>query len=137
MKKVLLVVLSVLMCGLGFMNSTFAEESKALDTIKNHNNDADICANNSIAEDLKIAAGCRTEQTAGNSAEVIINVILSVTGIVAVGVMIGGGVFYLISNGDPSKAKRGRDMIIYGLVGLLVTLLASAIVNFVLASVPQ
>jgi multisubunit Na+/H+ antiporter MnhB subunit len=51
--------------------------------------------------------------------------------------MVYGGFTYLTAQGDPSKAKRGRDVILYGLVGLAVTLLAFAIVAFVTANLPS
>ena len=65
----------------------------------------------------------------------ILNVILAVLGVATVCVIIYGGINLLISQGDPSKIKRGKDAILYGLIGLLIALLAFAIVNFVLTSV--
>jgi len=65
----------------------------------------------------------------------IINVILGVLGIVAVVVIILGGVQYTTSAGDPGKVKKAKDTILYGIVGLVVALLAFAIVNFVLSGI--
>ena len=65
----------------------------------------------------------------------IINVVLGVLGIVAVVIIILGGVQYTTSAGDPGKVKKAKDTILYGIVGLIVALLAFAIVNFVLSSV--
>ena len=62
----------------------------------------------------------------------IINAIIGVIGIVAVIVIILGGINYTMSQGDPSKTKKARDTILYGVIGLIVVLLAFAIVNFVL-----
>ena len=62
----------------------------------------------------------------------IINVVLGVLGIVAVIVIIVGGFTYMTSNGDPAKTTKGRNIILYGIIGLVVALLAFAIVNFVL-----
>lgn len=66
---------------------------------------------------------------------VIIDVILGVLGIVAVAVIVLGGVTYTTSQGDPGKVKKAKDMILYGIIGLLVAILAFAIVNFVLSSI--
>lgn len=66
---------------------------------------------------------------------IIINVILSVLGIVAVIVIILGGFTYITSNGDAAKVTKGKNIILYGVIGLVVALLAFAIVNFVLGSV--
>ncbi len=65
----------------------------------------------------------------------ILNVIVGVVGIIAVAVIIIGGIFFVTSTGDAAKTTRARNTILYGLVGLVVALLAFAIVNFVLKSV--
>ena len=65
----------------------------------------------------------------------IINVIIGVVGFVAVVVIILGGVQYTTSAGDPGKVKKAKDTILYGIIGLVVAILAFAIVNFVLSSI--
>lgn len=67
----------------------------------------------------------------------IINGIIAVLGLVCVVVMIIGGVNYMISLGDPGKVKKAKDTILYGLIGLVVCVLAFALVNFVLKSILQ
>ncbi len=68
-------------------------------------------------------------------ANTIINVVIGVIGFVAVAFIIFGGVQYTISAGDPGKVKKAKDTILYGIIGLVVSMLAYAIVNFVLANV--
>ena len=65
----------------------------------------------------------------------IINVVLGIVGVVAVVVIIVAGVYFILSQGDAAKIARARNTILYGVVGLLVALLAFAIVNFVFSSV--
>ena len=65
----------------------------------------------------------------------IIHAIMGVVGIVAVIVIIIGGVTYATSQGDPSKVKKGKDTILYGVIGLVICVLAFAIVNFVIANI--
>ncbi len=62
----------------------------------------------------------------------VINMIIYGIGIVAVIVIIIGGVNYMLSQGDPNKIKKAKDTILYGVIGLVVVLIAFAIVNFVL-----
>lgn len=64
----------------------------------------------------------------------IINVVIGVIGFVAVAFIIFGGIQYTTSAGDPGKVKKAKDTILYGIVGLVVAMLAYAIVNFVLSS---
>lgn len=68
-------------------------------------------------------------------ANTIINVVIGVIGFVAVAFIIFGGVQYTTSAGDPGKVKKAKDTILYGIIGLVVAMLAYAIVNFVLSSV--
>lgn len=65
----------------------------------------------------------------------ITNVILFLLGAVAVIVIIIGGLMYVVSAGDPGKAKTAKDTILYAVIGLVVALFAGAIVNFVVANV--
>jgi hypothetical protein len=62
----------------------------------------------------------------------IINAVLAVIGIVAVVFVIYGGFLYLTSAGDASKVKKGKDTLMYALIGLVIVGLAFAIVNFVI-----
>lgn len=65
----------------------------------------------------------------------VINGITFVVGLIAVIMIVIGGIFYAISAGDPGKVKKAKDTIMYGIIGLIVALLAFAIINFVLQMV--
>jgi hypothetical protein len=64
--------------------------------------------------------------------QLILNAVYVVIGMVAVIMIILGGVSYATSQGDAAKVKKGKDTILYGIIGLIVVLLAFAITNFVL-----
>lgn len=98
----------------------------------------DICeAGNNIPEDLKEAAGCKFEKdenkdkTVMPAAVYIIDVVVSLVGIVAVGMIVYGAITYVISTGDAAKLNRAKNAILYGVIGLVVASLAYAIVSFV------
>ena len=65
----------------------------------------------------------------------IINAIIGVLAIVAVIVIIIGGVNYMTSTGDAGKVKKAKDTILYGLIGLIVCVLAFALVQFVIGTI--
>ena len=65
--------------------------------------------------------------------QLILNAVYVVVGIVAVVMIILGGISYATSQGDAAKVKKGKDTILYGIIGLVVVLLAFAITSFVLA----
>lgn len=70
-----------------------------------------------------------------SSITTILSNVIAILGLVCVVVMIIGGVNYMISSGDAGKVKKAKDTILYGLIGLVVCVLAFALVNFVLVSI--
>ena len=86
----------------------------------------------------EVGGTCMKEGENGNLWNVIqtvINVILAVVGVIAVIMIIIGGIQYSTSSGDTGKVKKAKDTILYGIIGLVIALLAFAIVNFVLTNV--
>lgn len=80
------------------------------------------------------AAGCNVTGDDATVVKVIVSLVqvaIAAIGIVTVIVIIVGGVFYVISTGDPGKTKRAKDTILYGIVGLAVAMLAYGVVWFV------
>jgi hypothetical protein len=61
----------------------------------------------------------------------IINTMLYILGIIAVVMIVVGGIKYTTSSGDASKVKSAKDTIMYSIVGVIVAIFAYAIVNFV------
>lgn len=70
-----------------------------------------------------------------DTVQMILNVIIGCIGIAAVAVIILGGVTFVTSQGDAGKVAKAKNTIIYGVVGLIIAILAFAIVNFILTSV--
>lgn len=65
----------------------------------------------------------------------IINILLFITGAIAVLMIIIGGIRYVISGGDQSAVTNAKNTILYAVVGLIVAIIAYAIVNFVVTYV--
>ena len=82
---------------------------------------------------------CNVEKTDGDKSlmsnvSMLINVFASVMGFLAVGMIIYGGFMLLTAQGDPAKIKRGKDVVTYSIIGVILVMLAYAIVNFVMKS---
>lgn len=60
-----------------------------------------------------------------------INGFLGLVGIIALIMVIYGGVKYIISMGDEKQAETAKHIILYALIGLIVIGLAAVLVNFV------
>ena len=64
----------------------------------------------------------------------ITNVLLFLVGAVSVIMLIIGGIRYTISGGDSTAVTAAKNTILYAVIGIVVSLLAYALVNFVITS---
>lgn len=65
----------------------------------------------------------------------VIDVLLFILGIVAVIMIIIGGLRYVLSGGDSGAVTGAKNTILYAVIGLVVAIMAYAIVHFVTANV--
>jgi len=77
-----------------------------------------------------------TSLFSGNGAifTTIVNILLFIIGAISVIMLIYGGIRYTISAGDSGSVTAAKNTILYAIVGLVIAILAFAIVNFVLGS---
>ena len=64
----------------------------------------------------------------------ITNVLLFLIGAISVIMLIVGGIRYVVSGGDSSAVQNAKNTILYAIVGIVVAILAYAVVNFVVSS---
>ena len=65
----------------------------------------------------------------------ITNTVLYAVGIISVIMLIYGGLRYVVSGGDSKKVTDAKNTILYAIIGLIISILAFAIVNFVINAV--
>lgn len=84
-----------------------------------------------------ICTATRTDRLfgAGGLWNTILNIFTYIIGAVAVLMIIIGGLRYTTSNGDPTTTTSAKNTILYAVIGLIVAMMANAIVNFVLTNV--
>lgn len=90
-----------------------------------------------VREGVNKVGGNKSGNSAGafsNLLENVINLLLFIIGAIAVIMIIIGGIRYTTSAGDANQAKSARDTVLYSVVGLVIAIMAYAIVNFVLKS---
>ena len=89
-------------------------------------------------------AGANTAKGSGMPSELvgvngvftrITNTVLYAVGIISVVMLIYGGLRYVISGGDSKKVTDAKNTIMYAIIGLIISILAYAIVNFVINAV--
>ena len=62
----------------------------------------------------------------------VVKYILTFVAIIAVAVIVFAGIRFIISAGEEGEKEKAKKMIIYAVIGLLIVMLAQAIVNFVI-----
>lgn len=78
--------------------------------------------------------GGRGQDNLESSVETVVNVLLFVAGAIAVVMIIIGGIRYVIAGGEQSHVKAAKDTIMYSIIGLVIVMLAYAVVNFVVGA---
>lgn len=70
----------------------------------------------------------------GTQLKTVVNIMLYILGAIAVIMIVVGGIRYTTSNGDSSSTKAAKDTVLYAVVGLVIAIMAYAIVNFVVVA---
>lgn len=63
--------------------------------------------------------------------QTIVGTLIFAVGVISVIMIIVGGIRYTLSNGDSSRITSAKNTVLYAVIGLILSLLAFAIVNFV------
>lgn len=74
------------------------------------------------------------EEGEGGIFRTITNVLLFIIGAIAVIMLVIGGVRYTTSSGNSEQVTAAKNTIMYAIVGIIVAILAYAVVNFVIGS---
>ena len=64
----------------------------------------------------------------------VVNSILYVAGIIAVVMLIFGGIRFMVSRGDKDKVQKAKNTVIYAIIGLVLVIFSYAIVNFIVSA---
>lgn len=126
MKKILIVLVAV-----GLMAGFMVPTGRVLATDSLY---GDICGREDVANELKEQAGCFETKRLPKVMEGIINFVISLVGLIGVAVMIYAGFKIMTANGEAGAIAQAKKMMIYGVIGLVLSGLAFAIVNFVVKS---
>ena len=75
----------------------------------------------------------QSEELDGNNGVIttIINTMLFIVGLLAVIMIIYGGIRYITAHGDEKQVKVAKDTIVYSVAGLIIAILAYALVTFI------
>lgn len=78
---------------------------------------------------------CQTDVSLTRVVQNIVNILSVVVGIIAVIMIIWGGLKFVTSSGDSTKITSAKHTVIYAIIGLAVVALSQVIVRFVLDNI--
>ena len=84
---------------------------------------------------LQAPQGIGGPATVGQLATQVTNLLLGIAGIVSVIFIIIGGIQYATSAGNEQQVQKAKSTITNAVIGLVIAILAFAIVNYLLGSV--
>lgn len=101
-----------------------------------------LCAGKAMA--LTVQEGAEAARADGMPAELVgpegvftrfSNIALYVVGAISVLMLVWGGLRYILSGGDSKKITDAKNTVLYAIIGLAISFLAYAIINFVLNAI--
>lgn len=96
------------------------------------------CLDNGVtATDANGKDASSAESSVNRLIKLIINIFSLIVGVIAVIMIIVGGLKYITSGGDSGNITGAKNTILYAIIGLVVVALAQIIVRFVLTKVVQ
>ena len=110
----------ILMIGLLGVFTPAVSAANGIDICSNGNENSVYCKNKGSGE-TQVNGIIKT----------IVEVLLTAVGAISIIMIVIGGILFALSSGDAQKAAKARSTILYAVVGLIVSVFASAIVNFV------
>ena len=81
------------------------------------------------------SAGTSTPTNANVVIKNVTNIMFFIIGAVSVIMLIYGGIRYTTSGGNTNSVTAAKNTVIYSIVGLVISILAYAIVNFVVTNI--
>lgn len=78
------------------------------------------------------ASGLPNISANGGAVQTILNIVFGLIGAISLLMIVIGGFKYVTSSGDSARVNSAKNTILYSVIGLVISVLAFAIVNFIL-----
>lgn len=87
-----------------------------------------------FGNEIKDVDPSKTEDNLTQAIGNIISGVIGLLGLACVVIIIVGGIQYMTSSGDSGKVKKAKDTILYGVIGMVICILAFAITQFIITT---
>lgn len=94
-----------------------------------------VSSDSDVKNGVEAAKGSNSGMASGNLTSIIgivVNTMLFIVGVLAVIMIIYSGIRYTTSGGNSNSVTAAKNTLIYSIVGLVVAIIAYALVNWVL-----
>lgn len=88
-------------------------------------------------EDLGFDPGTAPQHVQQSTVTNALMTVYFIAGMVAVLMIIIGGIRYVTANGDSNQIQAAKNQVTYAVVGLIVIIMAAAITQFVIANITK
>ena len=68
---------------------------------------------------------------------VVIKAVMGIVGSIALAMFIYGGLLWLTSGGNPDRIKKGKDILMWAVIGLVVIFVSYNLVNLIITTVAK
>jgi hypothetical protein len=134
MKKNIIITIFVLLVCLSFSFSVLAQSP----TIKGLNEAANEASliDNELAKDITVDKKNSTAQNLvrGKIGQYI-SAVLSIIGMVFMVIILYGGLVWMTAGGDSGRVKKGRDLILFAALGLIMIGLSYVVVEYIIRTI--
>lgn len=100
------------------------------------NNTTSICEGVGLIDGQSDCNAGNPQQGVSGVVKTAINIISIFVGVLAVIMIIIGGIKYITSSGDSNSINSAKNTILYAIIGLVIVGIAQVIVRFVIDSLP-
>lgn len=83
----------------------------------------------------QVDISCLPTTTTNGKVKVILGIVFTILGAISLLMVTIGGFRYVLSEGDPQGVSKAKNTIVFALIGLLVSISAVAVVDFVVGKV--
>ena len=141
-KKALLTLMAVPLLSLGAGSAVLVTNAAAADCQDSAASGLDTSNPDKVGTNGPDSGACSVKTGSQNTSfvqtiKLVINIMLFIIGLIAVVMLVIGGIRYATSGGSSEAVKGAKDTILYAIIGIVVAVMAYAVVGFVTQNISQ
>ena len=141
-KKALLTLLAVPLLSLGAGSVALVSNASAADCQDGAAGGINTSNPDKVGTNGPDSGACSVKTGSQNTSfvdtiKLVINIMLFIIGLIAVVMLVIGGIRYATSGGSQEAVKGAKDTILYAIIGIVVAVMAYAVVGFVTQNITE